>query len=564
MLSGNNGILQRVTDAKTETERGEVYEQISLAASSGEMEYYSNGTDRITAYKNALLNGVNGIDRDSLTDNGSNLITGTVTTKSSKQYDFSIPVPVTDITVAEHEEKVLELTDVYAKLYDDGTLILSSTDYTDLSKNLTKDFGLVEDKAASNYWSASDYNTLVTKVIIHDEITPNSTAYWFSGLKNLSAIVNINKLETGLVTSMSRMFSQAGRNATTFDIGNLSRWNVSNVTDMTMMFNYAGYSATTFDIGNLSNWNVSNVNNMEYMFSNAGYNSTTWNVGNLSRWDTSKVEKMSYMFNSAGYNATTFDIGNLSNWNVSKVTNMERMFENAGSNAVTVIWNLSGWNTSKVNTMSYMFHNAGLKTTNFSLDISNWNTSNVKNMTCMFQSTGKNSTTFKIKGLSSWNVSNVTDMTYMFSSVGENATEWSIGDLSNWNISSVKAMRSMFHSAGKKATTWNIGDLSNWNTSAVTDMYNMFCYAGLSATTWNIGTLNIYANDISYMFYSNQKANCTLNIHSNPTSYQNAFEDAAASGNGIVINYSGTTTNIDNIIATKSSNSNVTKGNLLD
>jgi len=104
MLSGDNGILQKATDAKTETERGEVYEQISLATASGEMDYYSNGTNRITAYKSALLNGVDGIDRDNLTDNGSNLITGTVTTKSGKQYDFSVPVPVTDITIAEHKE----------------------------------------------------------------------------------------------------------------------------------------------------------------------------------------------------------------------------------------------------------------------------------------------------------------------------------------------------------------------------------------------------------------------------------------------------------------------------
>lgn len=105
MLSGDNGILQRATDAKTETEKGEVYEQISIATASGEMEYYSNGTDRMTAYKNALLNGVEGIDRDNLTDNGSSLITGTVTTKSGKKYDFSVPVPVADIAVAEHKEK---------------------------------------------------------------------------------------------------------------------------------------------------------------------------------------------------------------------------------------------------------------------------------------------------------------------------------------------------------------------------------------------------------------------------------------------------------------------------
>ena len=105
MLSGNNGILQKTTDAKIETGKGEVYEQISLATASGEMEYYSKGTNRLTSYKNALLNGVDGIDIDNLTDNGSNLITGTVTAKSGKQYDFSVPVPVTDIIVAEHTEQ---------------------------------------------------------------------------------------------------------------------------------------------------------------------------------------------------------------------------------------------------------------------------------------------------------------------------------------------------------------------------------------------------------------------------------------------------------------------------
>lgn len=104
-LTGENGLLERASRARDETERAEVYEQISLAAYSGEMEHHTNGTDRITAYKNALLNDVDGIDASNLTDNGSSLITGTVTTKNGKQYDFSVPVPVTDITVAEHKEK---------------------------------------------------------------------------------------------------------------------------------------------------------------------------------------------------------------------------------------------------------------------------------------------------------------------------------------------------------------------------------------------------------------------------------------------------------------------------
>ena len=232
MLSGENGLLKKATDAKTKTEQAEVYEQISLATSSGEMEYYSNGTDRLTAYKNALLSGVDGIDVDNLTDNGSNLITGIVTTKNGKQYDFSVPVPVTDITLAEHEEKVIELTSVYAKLYDDGTLILSSTDYTDTTKTLIIDFEEVENKDASNYWSASDYNTLVTKVSFYDEIVPSTTAYYFNNLTNLTTFEKMYNLETSLVTDMQYMFANCS-SLTSIDT---SHFNTSNVTNMRYMF----------------------------------------------------------------------------------------------------------------------------------------------------------------------------------------------------------------------------------------------------------------------------------------------------------------------------------------
>ena len=325
MLAGNNSILQKATDAKTETERGEVYEQISLATASGEMDYYSNGTNRLTSYKNALLNGVDGIDRNNLKDNGSNLITGTVTTKSGKQYDFSVPVPVTDITVAEHKEKVIELTSVYAKLYNDGTLILSSTDYTDSSKTLTKDFGMVENKSANNYWSASDYNTLVTKVSFYDEIVPSTTAYYFKDLTNLTTFENMNNLETSLVTDMRSMFA----GCTSLISIDVSHFNTSNVTDMRFMFagsvkqtntpttQYNYYEGNIKTL-NLSNFDTGKVTDMAGMFA---YQVSLETV-NLSSFDTSNVTSMSYMFKSCT-SLTTLD---LSHFNTSNVTNMDGMF----------------------------------------------------------------------------------------------------------------------------------------------------------------------------------------------------------------------------------------------
>ena len=200
-------------------------------------------------------------------------------------------------------------------------------------------------------------------------------------------------------------------------------------------------------------------------------------------------------------------------------------------------------------------------------DLTNLDTRNVTEMSSMFYKAGNNSgvAVFTLTGLDSWDTSKVTNMSGMFRSAGYNATTFNIGNLSNWDTSKVMNMSQMFYQAGYNATTWNIGDLSNWDTSKVTNMSTMFYNAGSRATTWNsIGTLKVYATNIARMFYSCGKAKATLNIYSNPTSYDSAFSGATDSSALITVNYSSATTNIDNIIATKTSNSNVVKGSQLD
>ena len=81
----------------------------------------------------------------------------------------------------------------------------------------------------------------------------------------------------------------------------------------------------------------------------------------------------------------------------------------------------------------------------------------------------------------------------------------------------------------------NINALSSWDTSSVTNM--------------------------GYMFQGCSKASGTIQILGNPTSYSGAFRNAAIeSGAQIIVNYGSGTTNIDAIIATKSTTSNVVKG----
>ena len=232
------------------------------------------------------------------------------------------------------------------------------------------------------------------------------------------------------------------------------------------------------------------------------------------------------------------------------------------------------------------------------INVGNLNTSNVTNMDSLFYNTGypqMQLDTFIIRGLDKWNTSNVTDMSNMFKYTGRSADNWIIGDISNWDtskvtnmhnmferaayqakkfdinvgkwdVSNVTNMASMFDSAGYRARYWSIGDLSNWDTRKVTTMHQMFAEAGKDATTWNsIGTLKVYATDLFRFMAILQNAKATINIYSNPTEYTFAFSYVAKTpGSLVTVNYSSDTTNIDSIIATKDSDSNVVKGSLLD
>lgn len=98
MLAGDNSILQKATDAKAQTEVGQEKEVLSIAWNSCMVNKVSNSSGNVYTIK----------------DDG----------------------------IVEKYEKV-EPTAVYAKLYTDGTLILSSTDYTDTTRTIAEngDYG---------------------------------------------------------------------------------------------------------------------------------------------------------------------------------------------------------------------------------------------------------------------------------------------------------------------------------------------------------------------------------------------------------------------------------------
>ncbi len=199
------------------------------------------------------------------------------------------------------------------------------------------------------------------------------------------------------------------------------------------------------------------------------------------------------------------------------------------------------------------------------MDLRNFKTTGVTSMYRMFENAGYSAGTFTILGLSNFDTSSADSMLYMFRNAGYNSTSCDLGSLSSWDVSNVTNMSYMFSYTCKSSPTFDLGNLSNWDTSNVSNMSYMFYHGGELASTWNIGTLNISASNISYMFNQNANANCTLNILKNPTQYSSIFGSSATSlGHSITVNYTSAVSNIDAIIATKSSTSNVKKGNLLN
>ena len=161
-----------------------------------------------------------------------------------------------------------------------------------------------------------------------------------------------------------------------------------------------------------------------------------------------------------------------------------------------------------------------------------------------------------VSGLSFVNTSNVTNTTWMFAYCEQLSN---IDALSSWDTSNVTLMSAMFISCSSLA---NISALSNWNTSKVTNMGGLFdTCSGLTSlsplSNWDTSRVT----NINNMFKGCVNASGTIQILGNPTNYSGVFTSAStASGAQITVNYGSSTSNIDNIIATKSNNSNVVKG----
>ena len=315
-----------------------------------------------------------------------------------------------------------------------------------------------------------------------------------------------------------------------------NNFNATNVTNMYNMFHNCK-SLTSLD---LSDFNTTNVTNMSSMF----YGCRSLTSLDLSSFNTANVTNMGYMFRSCS-SLTNLD---LSSFNTAKVTNMASMFSNCSS--LTSL-DLSSFNTANVPGMGSMFFKCSSLT---SLDLSSFNTAKVTDMVAMFDSCSS----LTNLDLSSFNTANVTNMSSMF----YYCSSLTSLDLSSFNTANVIGMSNMFTSC----RTLTSLDLSNFNTANVTSMWSMFeyCESLISMDLSSFNTSNV--TNMQSMFHSCSSLTTTINImNANVSDYSSMFSGAATnSGSQITVNYiADASTLVDNMIATKSSNSNVVKGSII-
>ena len=496
MLSGENGILQKATEAKTRTEIGQEKDIVALAYNSALAKKMNNG-DSITL----IAEDINAELTDQgayAEDRGSKIIV--TFEKSHREYTLD---------AIKHLPQNMGVS--YAKAIDtdnNGQLDLliisgekvSTSDIQSLGTEI-KDYG---DTKCENPWKSDLFK--FTKVKIMDTIYPTSMEYWFSGsggyghsLNNITEIEGLEKIDTTYCTSLASVFDgcQYIKNL------DLTMWNTDNVKSLNNTFSHC----SALENLNVSNWNVSNVTDFNSTFSCCESVKSL----DVSKWDTRSATTMRGMF----YYMRALESLDIADFNTSNVTDLSWMFytcENLES------LDLNKWDVSKVEAIQATFdYCKKIK----SIKVDQWNTSSLQYATSAFSACY----ILESLDLSGWNTPNLKSMSAMFF--------WchKLSDLKmdNLDTSNVESFSRMFNAC----RALNTVDLSNFNSSSVTDMSAMFydctvlqtIYVGNKFTTNNVTESNnmFYnctnlkgGNGTKYNFEKNDKTYAQIDTSSTP------------------------------------------------
>lgn len=326
-MTGDNGLLNKVGQAKIEVNEGEIKEQIQLLYAEYQMEKNMN-TSLEEFVKNNLQRKY-GTENVTITKMGKNC---KIDISSSKR----VYILKYDGTIKEiNKVDKMSITDVYSYLDENGTLYLRSTEKNNYNQATIKNgkYGFFDFQI--------DNKESVLKVIIEEPIAPSDVRKMFKDFTNISSIENMEYLHTENITNMSEMFL----NCSSLTKLDLSNFDTDMVENMHSMFE----GCTSLISLDLTFLNTSTVTSMVDMF---------WKCQSLtsidaSSFNTSNVEDMSYMFNDCS-SVVTLD---LSSFDVRNVKKMNRMFLNCSSLKEL---DLSTFETSSLTSFTYMLHGTNI------------------------------------------------------------------------------------------------------------------------------------------------------------------------------------------------------------
>ncbi len=358
---GDNGVLNRASTATLSNEKAEVKEDLDFVLSSAYTDYLSTPNSKMRAIfekdtHKIIRDNVRGdIGNIEITDTN---CTGLIIKNTGRQYYFDIDFTNKTVTIRGLDEPV-ELTNIYATLYTDGTLSFCTNKSKIEEKTVQKEYGNIREKSYSGNWvfyatiNGNDQykwipdtpwcneNASIKYINFQDEVVPIATSNLFAGCINLERIDNIQNLNTSLANNMECMFYGC-RKLTEVD---LSTFDTSNVTSFHSMFDggIEGNMSISRILG-MENWDTSNVTDMGWMFAQC----PNLNTFDVTHFDTSKVNQMSALFCNC-QSITSLDI---SNFDTTNVEYMEAFFSEC-TNLTTI--DLSGFNISKLKNSKWMF-----------------------------------------------------------------------------------------------------------------------------------------------------------------------------------------------------------------
>ena len=205
-LTGENGILTRANEAKTETEQGQEEELLKLAITSARIS--NDGTQEVTASKlQEELDKQNIQEKVTVVDARYGILE-VIFEDSQRGYKILENGEIYDLSY-------IPYTDIYVYLCSDGTLLFSNSENVS-GKTIEKNYGNIkfqtfEEIQIDNIYTAQtpwiNDRENITSIEILNNVVPVGNLNWFAGCYNASNI-DLTNLNTTYIVSMRDMFAR--------------------------------------------------------------------------------------------------------------------------------------------------------------------------------------------------------------------------------------------------------------------------------------------------------------------------------------------------------------------